>query len=827
MKNALPLLVILVLAACALWIWQPNILKTSANKATVVKTTPASEVLTPHHSEQQPAIAAVAKPTPAYQVVVLSGPPVQIATNGVPQTQIVLVNDPSPIEKRAAEELATYLHKITGGTFPVIEESAYTSGNSIQVGNTAKARANGLDCTKFASQHWKVKAADGDIFLNGGRPVGTLYAAYHFLEDQCGVRWWRDESQTTIPPDANLRIAATETSGKPAIPVREIYWGDPYTLIHNRLNVFRGGPAVPGDDVAYYAYAWADGIAGNNVHCNATYINPDTYFASHPEWFSANESGMRQNNGQLCLTNPGMRKQYLSNLLANIDRCKQESAKAGRPAPTFYDVSQNDNERYCHCADCSAIAKAEGAQSGPIVDFVNWLADGVKAKHPEVILSFLAYMYSEEPPASLKPHSNVAVRLCDTVSNFLVPITQPDNAVFKKKFDGWSAIASPAGIHMWKYIMTYSLFGSAPLPNLRPMQEDFQYYTDHNVQVIFCEHESINTPDMWEYKNWMLCKMMENPNADFDRLQADYCHGYFGAAGDKIIEYRNLLDRRAADTKSHSDWQTAPEKLAYLDQTFFDQAQAIFDAAVTAVANDPVSLSRVNQARILLDRTQVYLIGAGVVKGDKAAIAARYRDAWRDRIGPGALGEIFKVDADCDKLTQTATYIPAPTGIPGVAPQDIVLDQHAAAALEAEVIKDREAPSGYCLKWVVSEMDNSKYQMPMPFGIYSKKGQIEASIPMSDIPGPGYNWYKVGSSKLYPDSYVWATWPWVRQIQVGGLLDPANPDQIFDVWVSLKFEGPKFGVGNKPNAVYIERTALVKRSAPAPGDAPPAVERKE
>jgi hypothetical protein len=26
---------------------------------------------------------------------------------------------------------------------------------------------------EFASQHWKVKAAVGDIFLNGGRPVGT------------------------------------------------------------------------------------------------------------------------------------------------------------------------------------------------------------------------------------------------------------------------------------------------------------------------------------------------------------------------------------------------------------------------------------------------------------------------------------------------------------------------------------------------------------------------------------------------------------------------------------------------------------------------------
>ncbi len=753
---------------------------------------------------------------------------VAIASNGTPQVPIVLVEHPTAAEQQAAEELRDYLKKITGGTFPIIAESAYTSGNSIQVGNTAKARAKGIDGAAFAAEQWQVKVTGGNLYLNGGRPGGTLYAVYHFLEEQCGVRWW-GPGEETCPVNANLDLAESATAGKPTIPIRDIYWWDPVTAAHNRLNVYAGKALISGNGESItYAMAAVKDDLGNNVHCNGTYINPDSYFAAHPEWFSADESGTRQNNGQLCLTNPAMRRQYLANLLANIAKCKKTAAKAGTPAPKFYDVSQNDNERYCRCAACTAIAQAEGAQSGPILDFANWLADQVAAKHPEVTLSVLAYMYSEEPPATLKPRNNLAIRLCDTVSNYLQPITHPDNAVFKRKLDLWSDKAGTAGIHIWKYAKTYDFFGSFPTPNLRAMHEDFAYYAKHQVKSIVAEHEYAPTTDMWVYKNWLIAKLMENPAVDFDALQAKFCNGYFGAGGAQLIAYLKLMETHALATRSSCHWQTAPEHVPHLNQAFYDQAQKCFDAALAAAIDNATAVRRIKLARLPLDRSQVRLISLGLVKGDKATLAARYRAAWHEQVEQYA-GKAnwpqakFQADADCDRQTQSATYVPPPVGVPGVKPGDVVLDQHAAGSPQsyATIVHDPEASSGITTKWLLQDKEAGKYAMPMPLGLYSKSGRIDRQIAVRDLPGPGYHWYKIGTGPIHADSTIWATWLWQMGVRVCELYDKHHPTQTYEVWVNLKFEGPRFGLAGRPNAVYLERAVLVKR-APADDRKQPA-----
>ncbi len=749
---------------------------------------------------------------------------VQIATNRKPAMQIVLVDHPTVDEQHAAAELAAYLKKITGGTFPVVGESAYTSGNSIQVGNTAKARANGLDSAGFASEQWQVTVRETDIYLNGGRPRGALYAVYHFLEDQCRVRWWSPWEEH-VPVAPNLSVSAVATTGKPAFAHREITYWDGRVGMRNRLS---GRPTPPEIAPAPLEYAVPKGA--NFVHSNGFYINPDRYFDQHPEWFAADANGNRQRNGQLCLSNLEMRHEYLANLLAGIAEVKQAAAAAGKPPALVFDISQTDNKPHCECAVCDALAKEQGAQSGPIIEFSNWMATQIAVHHPDVTLSTLAYMYSEVAPATLAPQSNLTIRLCDTLSNYLLPIVAPENAVFKGKFDGWAAKASASGLHIWKYIRTYSRFGSAPLPNLRALREDFNYYLANGVVYIMCEHESFSAPDMWDYKNWMLAKLMEYPSTDFDALRADYCHGYYGAAGDRIIAYLDLMERQAAGTRSHCDWLTAPEQLAYLNQDFYDQAQKLFDEAVAAAAGDPAILRRVKQARLPLDRSQVYLIRSEKVIGDKAALAARYREAWHDRIEMTAspaqwpLAK-FKVNADCDWMTGTDTYVPRPAGIPGVAATDTVLGMHAAAGVYLPyVVQDGEAPSGFANKLILSDFENAKYAMPMPLGYYSPVGKIESHISASDIPGRGYHWYKIGESRIYAENemvdghpgggYIWASWPWRLQIPLGGLLDEKHPEQVYEMWVSLKFEGAKF-LGDdsreEANAVYLECTALVRK----------------
>ena len=786
--------------------------KVSSAEAISLKTTPAEAI--PTEANAPKANSPVASPTEPEKFPLAD---VQIASNGKPLMQIVLVNKPTKDEERAAKELADYLEKITGGTFAIVPDAAADpQAKAIQVGNTAKAQANGVDASTFEAEQWTVQARGGNLYLNGGRPRGALYAVYHFLEDQCSVRWWSPWAET-VPANANLKAPGINASGKPAFADREIYQWAPDVATRNRLTA----PTVPG--IGGFSEEYARPMGANFVHSNSFYINPDTYFGQHPEWFSANAAGGRVTNGQLCLTNPEMRQQYLTNLLKAIAQVKATAAKAGIPPATVFDISQNDNERFCHCKTCSAIAETEGSQAGPIIDFAKWMADEVVPKYPDVKLSVLAYQYSEYPPKTLAPRSSVVVRLCDTMSNFLLPTTAPDNVVFKDKIDGWSAKAS--GIHIWKYIRTHNSFGTAPIPNLRALRDDFLYYRDHHVTSIFCEHEIPLLLDMWEYKNWMLAKFLEKPEADFDTLRADFCNGFYGGGGAKIIAYLDLLERRVTETKSFVHWLTLPEHTAHLDQDFYDKAQSLFDVGVTAAAGDELALRRIKQARIPLDRSQVYLITLGKVQGDKAALATRYRAASYDRIEMSVApvnqpSEKFKIDADCDKQLRTVTYIPEPANIPGVTPADAVLDQHAASGIANVCVPDSTAPSGYAIKWAVSAPDDAKYQLPMPFGLHSPDGsggtKIDLTLTAADIPGPGYHWYRIGEGRVNASSYVWATWPWLLQIRFETLLDPAASNQVYEVWASIKLEGPKFlGEANKqPNAVYLERAALVKKSTP-------------
>ena len=102
---------------------------------------------------------------------------------------VILPMSPSEVELTAAHELAFYLHKITGGSFPVLNEPSATP-SAIYIGKTnafQKAFPD-IDLDKLPADTIVLKSNNGSLFLAGHPLRGTLYAVYTFLEDFCGVR---------------------------------------------------------------------------------------------------------------------------------------------------------------------------------------------------------------------------------------------------------------------------------------------------------------------------------------------------------------------------------------------------------------------------------------------------------------------------------------------------------------------------------------------------------------------------------------------------------------------------------------------------------------
>ena len=171
------------------------------------------------------------------------------------------------------------------------------------------------------------------------------------------------------------------------------------------------------------------------MHTLANNLVPSKeFFPKHPEWFSE-IGGNRVGGMQYCLTNPEL-------LAFCIQRVKEYLRDA--PPDSIVSVSQNDggDEGRCQCAKCLAIEKEEGGPSGPMLRFVNAVADAIKGEHPRAAIDTLAYQYTRKPPRLTKPRPNVIIRLCSIECSFAHPLDHRQNQAFAEDLPAGGRLAN-------------------------------------------------------------------------------------------------------------------------------------------------------------------------------------------------------------------------------------------------------------------------------------------------------------------------------------------------------------------------------------------------
>ncbi len=322
-----------------------------------------------------------------------------LTTNGGTDYVITLPDKPDPPVRTAAKELQEHIRQVTGVTLPirgqhdVLEEAA-----QILVGPSSRLKRlmPQLDVDSLGHDGIVVKTVGNKLVLVGRPPRGTLYAVYTFLEDVVGCRWWTS-TESYAPKKANLSIPETDIRYVPALRYREAFYRDAFNSpFAARLKLNGHHHRVPAEYGDHYRFV-------GFVHTFFPLIPPDKYFADHPEWYSEINGKRTAERSQLCLTNDEMRRELVKNVLQRL----RADPKAG-----FISVSQNDWHRRCQCKKCLAIEQLEGAPSGPMIRFVNAVAEEVEKEFPDVLVETLAYQYTRKPPKHVKPRHNVVVRLC-------------------------------------------------------------------------------------------------------------------------------------------------------------------------------------------------------------------------------------------------------------------------------------------------------------------------------------------------------------------------------------------------------------------------------
>ena len=617
---------------------------------------------------------------------------VPLFSNGAIRHGIVLCDDAIEAERMAAEELVHYLKETTGATFPVISESKADAGQpGIYLGWTRFARRHGVEPETLGVDEFVIQSEGESLVLCGSRPRGTLYAVGEFLERFCDVRWLTFYGEDYVKPRKELVIPAVSIRQKPAFVVRDLMLGGYPGGFHrsallsdkeDRAHVFLRlnghsrtlhGLSLPSDKWRIQERWKGPHLA----HTLQAYLPPAKFFESNPEYFGLVD-GKRVKDAQICLTSEEVRQVFLQRLL---DRIAAEG-------DGIYSISAQEHLKQCRCESCRALMEREGTFAAPLIDFVNYLADGIRDQHSNVLLETLAYQFTFVPPKTMRVADNVIVRLGHLNRHFFEPMVSPYNKAGKTCWREWREITKH--LALWGYPGFHIQIPLFPHPNMAQVySEDLKFYKRLGVERIFYQSMPATTSQhcLEDLRCWLLAKLMWNPEQDPYALIEDFCDHYYGPAGPFINRYVKLEDDTYAQSEGNSPFRSDGQDVYYhqqpepgsdpvqwfrnayhqkccptclhtwmqslafdtyrfLDLDFFVAGQELFQQAENRVKDDPVLWPRVRRARLSLDHCSLRLFNrlaeeyghsTGSLEGfplDREEIGQRYLDTMsRDRYG--------------------------------------------------------------------------------------------------------------------------------------------------------------------------------------------------
>ena len=493
---------------------------------------------------------------------------------------IVVGSSASESEKWAAGELRRWLKEIGDVDLPIqTEEGAAASDKVILIGWSPRMQqllGAEVKSPDDEDESFNYRSVGPALLIWGGKQRGTMYGVLSFLEREMGVRFYTPKV-TVTPKRDRYAFTFLHHFETPGVRVRNDFYYeafDPTWAACNRINGAMSYRDQPGGLEAYWA-----------VHTFYPLVPPEEFFKDHPEYYSLIDGRRTAERAQLCLSNPDVLRIVTERILQKIREL---------PQYLIYDLSQNDWNNPCSCAKCQALVDREGSQSGPIIDFVNQVADRVKTEFPHKFIGTLAYSYTRKPPKTLKPRENVVVRFCSIECCFAHDfVSCPENKAFVEDMNGWAAIAPH--IYIWDYVVNFSHY-IMPFPNFRVLKPNIQFFRDHKAIGIM-EQAAYQSRggEFAELRAYLIAKLLWNPEAEVEPILNDFMFGYYGRAGQYLQAYLELLHGRLTP-ETHIRLGLQHDDKLFSDE-FVRQAEALFDQA-EAVADTEEIRQRVEMARL-------------------------------------------------------------------------------------------------------------------------------------------------------------------------------------------------------------------------------------
>jgi hypothetical protein len=477
--------------------------------------------------------------------------------------EIIVSNPQNP----AAKQFQSYWGKISGAKIPIVS-GQHQGKHHVFIGNDLlpDSLKNALD-TVF-DDGFLILKNQGNIHIAGKSTQADIFAVNTFFE-QLGVMVF-SKNEAYFPKRPVLDLQNEFKIYNPAFRWRHVY-----------------APVMQDTVLRQWYKLDTQDDFGMFVHTFSKLIPPDKYFSSHPEYFSL-VNGKRMPNAQLCLSNSEVIDLLTNNLGERIKK---------KPEKQIWSVSQNDTYNPCSCSSCRELYQKYGATSGAYIQMANHIAD----TYPDYTISTLAYQFTRQAPQNIKPRPNVNIMLCTIECSRSKPLVEFNQAnSFKYNLEDWAALTH--NLFLWDYEVQFRTY-LCPFPNFPVLQPNIQLFKQYNADMMFQQCSGRSWSDLIELKQYLIAKLLWNPDINVDSLARRFIKHYYGPAAPYIEKYYRTMNKvmtEHRDTETLNIYGTPSDYTdSYLSPDLINYYVALMDSAET-VTND-IYLDRVHRTRLAVD----------------------------------------------------------------------------------------------------------------------------------------------------------------------------------------------------------------------------------
>lgn len=439
---------------------------------------------------------------------------VTLVENGATKVCIVLPAAPDQNLKWAAEDLVTYLGKMSGAKVAAGEQPVagmlpiYLGSAPVKLPMTVKSEYGDA---------YLIDVSDQRVVLQGESTRATYYAAAMLLQG-LGVRWYAPgELGEVVPQRTTLKIAAARTESAPDFQSRHL-WADGRWSLRNRM----GGPAM----------AQGHGFSG--------LMDGGKYFKDHPEYYPIINGQPKQ--AQANLSSDAVAGLFAENVAAQF---RKGTAWAGGNGAC---VGPDDGSLIDERPETRALQNGAidpllqiPSMSDPFISLINKVAAKLEGEFPNAYLGFYVYSNHNLPPTRFKPNKMIFPIIAPITYTRYGSIGNPNvptSMLLEDTIKGWRAMVPRMG----SYLYNFNLADTA-MPFSRTLYFEKSMPKLYELGVLYSTVESMN--DNWQHSlpgGYVYAQVTWDTKTDVDKIRGEFYPNFYGPAAAPMRRYNAIIE---------------------------------------------------------------------------------------------------------------------------------------------------------------------------------------------------------------------------------------------------------------------------------------------